>query len=104
MYQQMEAARLLYMDDEVSEHSASEPRPHGHQHRTVLVVDDSEDAQELLRFSLESAGYSVIVAQDGRSALRLIAEMTLPSLIVVDLLMPRMGGMELIEALRSFRR
>lgn len=70
----------------------------------VLVVDDSEDAQELFRLHLERTGYEVITASDGRVALSLLGGSQLPSLIIVDLLMPVMDGMELIDSIRSDRR
>ena len=68
---------------------------------SVLVVDDSEDAQELFRASLEQAGYEVIAARDGKDALEQLERAHAPGLIIVDLLMPVMDGMELIDVLRS---
>jgi two-component system cell cycle response regulator len=70
----------------------------------VLVVDDSAEAQEALRENLEPAGYEVVVAPNGRDALALLADQTAPHLLIVDLLMPVMGGLELVEVLRSYRR
>jgi CheY-like chemotaxis protein len=71
----------------------------------LLVVDDSEDAQELFRLHLERSGYEVVTAQDGREALeRLGRDAQLPGCIIVDLLMPVMDGMELIDSIRSDRR
>ena len=71
----------------------------------LLVVDDSVDAQELFRLHLERSGYEVVTAHDGREALEQLGrEPLLPGCIIVDLLMPVMDGMELIESLRSDRR
>jgi CheY-like chemotaxis protein len=70
----------------------------------VLVVDDNPEAQETLRENLEPAGYEVLVAPNGREALALLADQTAPQLLIVDLLMPVMGGLELVEVLRSYRR
>lgn len=70
----------------------------------VLVVEDNAQAQETLRESLEPAGYEVMVAPNGRDALALLADQTAPQLLIVDLLMPVMGGLELVEVLRSYRR
>jgi CheY-like chemotaxis protein len=70
----------------------------------VLVVDDSTEAQETLRENLELAGYEVVVAPNGRDALALLADQTAPHLVIVDVLMPVMSGLELVEVLRSYRR
>ena len=82
--------------------SASPASPPGRPR--LLVVDDSEDAQELFRLHLERTGYEVVTASDGRDALELLGREQLPSLIIVDLLMPVMDGMELIDSIRSDRR
>jgi CheY-like chemotaxis protein len=70
----------------------------------VLVVDDQLEAQTILRENLELAGYDVQIASNGRDALALLTAQTAPHLIVVDLVMPVMGGLELVEVLRSYRR
>jgi CheY-like chemotaxis protein len=71
---------------------------------TLLVVDDSEDAQELFRLHLERSGFRVLGARNGKDALDMLEGGRLPNLIIVDLLMPVMDGMELIESLRSDSR
>jgi CheY-like chemotaxis protein len=71
---------------------------------TVLVVEDNLEAQELLRANLEDAGYEVVVAGNGRDALAALADQRVPSLLIVDLVMPVMGGMELLDVVRSYRR
>ena len=71
---------------------------------TLLVVDDSEDAQELFRIHLERSGFEVVGARNGKHALELLSTEQLPSLIIVDLIMPVMDGMELIDMLRSDQR
>jgi two-component system response regulator CpxR len=71
---------------------------------TVLVVDDSAEARDLLRENLETAGYEVIVAHDGRDALARLVDHATPELLIIDVIMPVMGGLELIEVLRSYRR
>ena len=66
----------------------------------ILVVDDDRDIRETIVDALESAGYDVISAVDGVDALeRLRREEQRPSLILLDLMMPRMNGMELWEEL-----
>ena len=66
----------------------------------ILVVDDERQITRVLRGSLESHGYEVIVAQDGLEALRLYEKAT-PSLVITDLSMPNMNGVELTQAIRE---
>jgi two-component system alkaline phosphatase synthesis response regulator PhoP len=69
--------------------------------RTVLVVDDSEDAHEIYRSCLDGEPYEMLSALDGRAALQLLEQGAKPDAIVVDLLMPIMDGMEVYVALRG---
>jgi CheY-like chemotaxis protein len=66
----------------------------------ILVVDDEPDQRFLLRRSLMRAGHDVTEAGDGAAALRAIAQ-TAPDLLVTDMMMPVMGGKELIRRLRG---
>lgn len=68
--------------------------------KTVLVVDDEVSIAETLRMFLELHGYGVVTAYDGRDALRKALEEP-PDLVVTDMMMPRMDGQELIEALAA---
>src|SRR5687767_6697622 len=65
----------------------------------ILVVDDEPDAVELLEVNLKAAGYDVVRANDGEEALKK-ARMTLPDLIVLDLMLPEVDGMEVCKILR----
>jgi two-component system chemotaxis response regulator CheY len=67
---------------------------------TILVVDDESNMRFLLRMILETAGYEVAEAPHGAAALERARE-SRPDLIVTDLMMPVMGGHELIERLRA---
>ena len=67
----------------------------------MLVVDDQLSARELQRGILESAGYRVEVARDGREALRLVTELGDIELVLTDVQMPVMDGFELLEAIRA---
>jgi len=67
---------------------------------TILVVDDEEPIQELLKFNLEKEGYLVCVAKDGPEALKRV-ENDQPDLLVLDLMLPGMDGLEVCRKLRS---
>jgi len=67
---------------------------------TVLVVEDDADIRELLRYNLEQEGFAVEQAADGGEALRLI-ERRVPELMILDLLLPGMPGLELCRKLRG---
>ena len=66
----------------------------------ILVVDDDEPTRELLRDYLSDAGYDVVVAADGRQACRALNAFRV-DLVVTDLEMPVMDGLELIRWLRG---
>ncbi len=68
--------------------------------KTILVIDDEPDLLEIARTHLESAGYQVITASTGREGLR-AAKASLPDLIVLDIAMPEMNGLEMLEVLRG---
>jgi signal transduction histidine kinase/DNA-binding response OmpR family regulator len=68
--------------------------------RPVLVVEDDEISRHLLRRNLEKEGYSVAVAPNGRAALELI-RLRLPSVILLDLMMPEMDGFAFAQAVRE---
>jgi DNA-binding response OmpR family regulator len=65
----------------------------------ILVVDDEPDALELISFNLRGSGYDVITAEDGNSALKK-ARAALPNLIVLDLMIPEVDGLEVCKILR----
>ena len=65
----------------------------------ILVVDDEPDAVELVEFNLKSAGYEVVTAADGSEALKK-ARAHSPDLIVLDLMLPEVDGVEVCKILR----
>jgi two-component system chemotaxis sensor kinase CheA len=67
----------------------------------VLVVEDSFTVRELQRSILEAGGYPVVTARDGRDALGLIEADPEIALVVTDLDMPRLNGLELTRAIRA---
>jgi two-component system alkaline phosphatase synthesis response regulator PhoP len=68
--------------------------------KRVLVVDDDTKTVELVKLYLNRDGYKVITAYDGAEALRLARE-TRPDLIVLDLMLPGIGGLEVCRTLRD---
>jgi two-component system NtrC family sensor kinase len=70
-------------------------------HERVLIVDDSIEIQQLLtELVLEPNGYRAIVAADGQEGLRLALQER-PDLVILDMQMPRMDGMDVLEVLRQ---
>ncbi len=68
--------------------------------KTILIVDDEPNVRLVLQTALASAGYAVIEAEDGQAALERLRD-TPCSLILLDLRMPKMDGMELLRRLRA---
>ena len=69
----------------------------------ILIVDDERDAREELRALLESMGYRVVEAANGRKALHyLTSDQPEPQLILVDLRMPEMTGWELVALMKAY--
>ena len=66
----------------------------------VLVVDDSEAIRQLIVVNLELEGYDVRSAVDGQQALEVISEWR-PDVVTLDVVMPRLGGLETLERLRA---
>ena len=67
----------------------------------ILVVEDDLALRQFYRVALELRGYTVEVATDGLSALQLIEEGPRPDLVVLDLVLPRVGGQEFARELAS---
>ncbi|GAB3505084.1 response regulator transcription factor [Emticicia fontis] len=66
----------------------------------VLVVDDEADIVELLSYNLEKEGYKVATAPDGKKAIEVAREF-LPDLVILDIMMPHMDGIEVGRTLRA---
>jgi two-component system, OmpR family, response regulator len=67
---------------------------------TILLVDDEESIQTLLTYPLERDGYTVVQARDGEEALRRFDEDQV-DLVVLDVMLPRLDGLEVCKRLRS---
>jgi len=68
--------------------------------KTILIVDDSDSIREVVRFTLENEGYNVLVGVDGKDALKHLNGQTI-DLVITDLHMPEMDGIELIKHIRA---
>jgi phosphate regulon transcriptional regulator PhoB len=68
--------------------------------KRILVADDEPDVLQLVSSNLKNAGYNVLKAEDGLSALNQARE-TQPSLIVLDLMLPEMSGLEVCKVLKK---
>lgn len=69
----------------------------------ILVVEDNPVSRKMVRVALETDGYLVVEAPDGRAALTLF-ETAAPDLVLQDLLLPDMDGFELVRRLRALPR
>lgn len=69
---------------------------------TVLIVDDEADVLDLLRYNLQKAGLQVITAGNGKDGLQ-IARANRPDVLVLDLMMPGMNGLEVCREIRGRR-
>lgn len=66
----------------------------------ILIVDDEPDILEFLRYNLEKEGYTVFTANDGNEAIE-AAKKDVPDLIILDVMMPGLDGVEVCRALRE---
>ncbi|AQL56474.1 response regulator transcription factor [Abyssicoccus albus] len=68
----------------------------------ILVVDDEESISTLLKYNLIQAGYEVVTAFDGEEALNVVKQEN-PSLIVLDIMLPKIDGVEVCRTIREQR-
>ncbi len=71
--------------------------------KNILVVEDEKDIIEVLRYYLEKDNYRVHVAEDGFTALE-IAEKVVPNLVILDLMLPRLDGIEVCKRMKTDER
>ncbi|WP_153721473.1 response regulator transcription factor [Sporosarcina cascadiensis] len=66
----------------------------------ILIVEDEQSIQKLLEFTLMQANYETAIAQDGEQALKMVMEES-PDLIILDLMLPKIDGMDVCRQLRN---
>ena len=72
----------------------------GESERTILVIDDEYAVRRLTKLFLERRGYRVLTAADGTEGL-ILAKVEQPDVILLDLMMPKMNGHEVLQRLKS---
>lgn len=68
--------------------------------QTILVVDDEQDLLDLIEYNLKKEGFDVLKAENGVEALK-VAKENLPDLVLLDIMMPKMDGLEVCDKMRS---
>lgn len=72
-----------------------------HEAPTLFLAEDEETTAILLKFILTRGGYSIVHAVDGRQAQTMIDQMPPPSLVLLDIMLPYLNGLQLIERIRK---
>src|SRR5262249_35236400 len=92
--------RARYDTDSGPERFATQEDPLMADSKTILIVDDDTELSDGLRLMLERQGYRVLQARDGQQGKSLIYQHR-PDLVILDMMMPRMGGYPVLEHFRG---
>lgn len=68
--------------------------------KKILLIEDEPDLQDIYKLRFAQAGYDIVIAGDGKTGLELI-EKNMPDLILLDIVLPKMSGYQILEAIRS---
>lgn len=68
--------------------------------KTILVVDDEQDLLDLIEYNLKKEGFDVLKAEDGKEGISM-ARKHMPDLVLLDIMMPKMDGLEAVEVMRG---
>ena len=71
--------------------------------KKILVIDDEEDIQKLLKIRLEQENFVVVTACDGEAGIK-TAELEMPDLIILDIMMPNMDGYSCLKEIRKIQK
>ncbi|HEY5599516.1 MAG TPA: response regulator, partial [Candidatus Manganitrophaceae bacterium] len=72
--------------------------------KLILVVDDEESVRKYLSTLLVSEGYEVALAEGGEEAVAMLKQGSSPSLIILDVMMPRMDGLEALRKIQEIHK
>jgi CheY-like chemotaxis protein len=81
----------------------NEVRPIPRGHEVILLVEDEEAVRSLARHVLQSCGYAVLEARDGREAIQIAEKQESIDILVSDVVMPHLGGRQLAEKIAAVR-
>jgi DNA-binding response OmpR family regulator len=70
------------------------------EHKKILIIDDDEDFLSILDMKFKKEGFLVVIAKDGEEGIR-IAKSENPNIILLDMALPKKGGIEVLEDLKS---
>src|SRR4051812_14336890 len=85
------------------------PKPYSPDLRTamarprILIIEDERALADVLSYNLQREGYDVVLAHDGQEGLRKV-QMQLPDLVILDLMLPKMDGLEVCREIRAGER
>ena len=68
----------------------------------ILIADDEKEIRKILKLLLEGKGYDILEAEDGERAVEVLSENSDVDLCIMDIMMPRMSGVEAVEKIRAF--
>lgn len=71
--------------------------------KTILVVDDEQDLLDLIEYNLKKEGFDVLKAEDGSEGIE-VAQKHRPDLVLLDIMMPKMDGLEVVERMRDDKK
>ena len=71
--------------------------------KKILIIDDEEDIQKLLKIRLEQEGFIVITVSDGEKGIK-TAELETPDLILLDIMMPKVDGYSCLKEIRRIQK
>src|SRR5262245_30829069 len=69
--------------------------------KKILIVDDSKTIRQQVRFTLEKSGYQVVEAIDGQNGIAVLAENADVQLVISDVNMPNMNGLDMLESIKG---
>ncbi|HEY4513790.1 MAG TPA: response regulator [Candidatus Paceibacterota bacterium] len=88
------------MTENTTTQAQAQPSPQTGEKKIVMIADDDAVFRTLISNKLSDAGFGVIEAEDGEQTLTLAKEKR-PDLIILDIIMPKIGGVEVLEKLRA---